>query len=180
MNTHFSKLTFVGVFRGCTDTYIATIETAGGAVIGNNDAGNTVIIGQVPTTFKTDTAGNPDLTFKWLNFRDTASGAREYFFNNLKSRFAQSRLTQGDLINGRDIANALSIRVEVEKLYQDLSGPDFVLVQAGADAIKFFKDNLTITLDLATGKATVQMIVPIVTQLRIILVTMKITFSVEG
>jgi hypothetical protein len=35
-------------------------------------------------------------------------------------------------------------------------------------------------LDLAAGRATVQMTVPIVTQLREILATMKIAFSTEG
>ena len=43
-------------------------------------------------------------------------------FNNLKSRFAQSRLTEGAVVRGRDMANANTIRAYMEKLYLDLAG----------------------------------------------------------
>ena len=79
----------------------------------------------------------------------------EYFFNNLKSRFAQSRLTEGDVLKGRDMANDLTIIAFCEKLYQDLSGTDYVLLQDGETAFKFFKDNITVVLDMANGKATI-------------------------
>jgi hypothetical protein len=115
-----------------------------------------------------------------MNYVDTSSQAREYYFNNLKSRFAQSRLTTGDVIKGRDMANDLTIRAYCEKLYLDLSGPDFVLLQTGETAVKFYKDNLSIVLDLATGKATITMTVPLVTQLREIVATMKIAFTTES
>ena len=178
-NTPFPQLPLVGVGRGFTEVEIQQINDAGGAVIGNNTARNTAIIGEVPTTYKTDNAGNTDVTFKYLNYRDTASASREYFFNNLKARFAQSRLTEGATVRGRDQVNDLTIVSFIEKLYQDLGGPEFVLVQAGDQAIAFFKENLDVVLDLAQGKATVQMITPIVTQLRTILVTQKISFSAE-
>lgn len=179
-NTPFPNLPLIPTGLGFTATEITQLRDAGGVVIGNNPARTGVVLSQCPTTYKTDAAGNPDITFKWLNFRDTASGSREYFFNNLKARFTQSRLTAGDVIRGRDIVNDMVIQAFIEKLYQDLSGPDFVLVQAGDDEIAFFKDNLFITLDLAAGEATVQMETPIVTQLRSIPVTQKIAFSIEG
>jgi hypothetical protein len=145
--------------------------------MGVNRGGTGALVGEVPTTYKTDPASNPDLTFKFLNFVDTGSNVREYFFNNLKARFAQSRLTEGAVSRGRDMANQVVIAVFLDKLYNDLAGPNFVLVQDGEAAIKFFKENRTIVLDLATGKAIVTMQVPIVTQLRSIIVTMKIAFS---
>ena len=137
-------------------------------------------MGEIVTTYKTDSAGNPDVSFTFANFVDTSSNAREYFANNLKSRFAQSRLTEGDVQRGRDMANAVVIGAFLDGLYQDLSGPDFVLVQAGEDALQFFKDNRTITLNLAQGRATITMKVPIVTQLREIIATMQIAFSIAG
>jgi phage tail sheath gpL-like len=179
-NTPFSFLPLVSVARGWTDTEIEQLFYAGGSVLGNNSAGNSAICGEILTTYKTDSAGNDDVSFKFLNYVDTASNAREYFFNNLKSRFAQSRLTTGDVLHGRDMANDLTIQAYCEKLYQDLSGTDYVLLQAGEAATKFFKDNLDISLDLANGKATITMIVPLVVQLREINVTMKIAFSTEG
>lgn len=179
-NTAFPDLPLVPTRFGWNNTEIEQLHTAGGTVLGINVAGNAALAGEVPTTYKTDTAGNPDVSFKYLNYVDTASNSREYFYNNLKARFAQSRLTEGDVIKGRDMANDLTISAYCEKLYQDLAGVDYVLLQAGDDALKFFKDNISVTLDLATGRATVQMTVPLVTQLREILATMKIAFSTEG
>lgn len=176
-NTPLPDLPVPGEGRGFLLTEIEQLTTAGGVVFGRNRTGTDALVGEVPTTYKTDAAANPDVTFKNLEFVDTESNAREYFFNNLKARFAQSRLTQGAVARGRDMANDTIIRAFCEKLYSDLAGPDFVLVQDGEAAIKFFKDNLTVTLDLALGKVTLTMLVPIVTQLRQIIATMRISFT---
>lgn len=179
-NTPAPDLPLTGTGRGLTETEIEQLFSAGGSVIGNNVAGNSVIFGEVVTTYKNDAAGTSDISFKFLNYVDTASNVREYFYNNLRSRFAQSRLTEGDVIRGRDQANALTIRAFCEGLYQDLSGPDFVLLEAGEEALTFFKNNLNVTIDKANGRATVTMIVPIVTQLREIQATIKIAFSTQS
>ena len=179
-NTPAPDLPLTATGRGFTETEIEQLFDAGGSVIGNNVAGNAVIFGEVVTTYKNDAAGSPDISFKFLNYVDTASNVREYYYNNLRSRFAQSRLTEGDVIRGRDQANALTIRAFCEKLYQDLSGPDFVLLEAGEEALTFYKNNLNVTIDKANGRATVTMIVPIVTQLREILATIKIAFSTQS
>ena len=179
-NTSFPNLPLVATGRGFNNTEIEQLHDAGGSVLGSNVSGNASIAGEIVTTYKTDSAGNPDVSFKYLNYVDTASNAREYFYNNLRARFAQSRLTEGDVIKGRDMANDLTIAAYCEKLYQDLSGVDYVLLQAGETALKFFKENLSVTLDLTTGTATILMTVPIVTQLREILATLKIAFSTEG
>lgn len=179
-NTPLSDLPTIKPGRGWTDTEIEQLFDAGGAVIGVNTGGTSALVGEVVTTFKTDAASNPDPTFQFLNFVDTASQAREYFFSNLRSRFAQSRLTEGSVTRGRDMANSVIIRAFCEQLYQDLSGADFVLTQAGEAAIVFFKNNLVITIALATGTVTITMLVPIVTQLRVINATFKIAFSTTG
>ena len=179
-NTPAPDLPLTATGRGFTETEIEQLFAAGGSVIGNNVAGNAVIFGEVVTTYKNDAAGTADISFKFLNYVDTASNVREYYYNNLRSRFAQTRLTEGDVVRGRDQANALTIRAFCERLYQDLSGPDFVLLEAGEDALTFYKNNLNVTIDKANGRATVTMIVPIVTQLREILATIKIAFSTES
>lgn len=179
-NTPYPLLPLIEIGDGFSPSEKSQLIDAGATVLGNNTSKTSIIQDQTPTTYKTDAAGNDDITFKWLNYRDTASGAREYFFNNLRKRFAQSRLTQGNIAKGRDMANELVIKAYCEKLYQDLAGPEYVLVQDGEDAIQFFKQNLTVTLDMANGKATIQMLTPIVTQLRVIIATMKIAFSVEA
>ena len=179
-NTPFDDLIPIKTGRGFDDAEIETLHDEGGSVVGNNIAANGIITGEIVTTYKTDVAGNPDITFKYLNYVDTASGAREYFWNNYRQRFAQSRLTEGDIIKGRDMANENVIRSYSKRLYQDLSGPDFVLLEAGETALKFFDGNLVIVIDKASGTVTIQMIVPIVTQLREIAATLKIAFSTNA
>lgn len=179
-NTPFPNFPQIDIGDGFTRAEIETLHDNGGFVIGNNTAGNTSIAGEVVTTYKTDSASNPDVSFKYMNYVDTISNIREYYFNNLKSRFAQSRLTGGDLIRGRDMANQELIESFCTQLYTELSGEDFVLTQSGEDALLFFNNNLVVTLNLSTGTVTITMKVPIVTQLRTILATVQIAFSTTG
>ena len=78
------------------------------------------------------------------------------------------------------MANAGVIRAFLKQLYQALSGVDFVLLEAGPDALNFFLANLIITVNKQTGTVFIQMTVPIVTQLRTINATMKIAFSTNA
>ena len=176
-NTVISALPGISSGRGWTDIEIEQLKDAGGSVMGTNRGNDTGLAGEVVTTYLTDAASNPDVTFTFLNYMDTSSNIREYFFNNYKKRFAQSRLTEGNLSRGRDIANELLIRAYSEQLYADLASGDFVLVQSGEEALNFYKQNLDVDLDLAIGRVSVNMFVPIVTQLRTIIGTIKIAFS---
>lgn len=179
-NTPAATLFAIKTGRGFDKLEVETLLDSGISLAGNNVAGNTVIFGEVVTTYKTDVAGNPDISFKFLNYVDTATQSREYFFNNYRKRFAQSRLTEGDTIQGRDMANANTLRSYSKRLYADLSGTDFVLLEAGDEALQFYDDNLIILIDKAQGKATISMKVIIVTQLREIIATMQLAFSTEG
>jgi phage tail sheath gpL-like len=136
-----------------------------------------IIFGEVVTTYKYDSASNADISFKYIEYVETASNVREYFFNNVRTRFAQSRLTAGDVVGNRNMANAGVISAYFDELYSTLAGANYVLTQSGENAMAFFKANKTVTVDIATGKATVTMIVPIVTQLREIFAEMQIAFD---
>jgi len=179
-NTPFPSLPLIPTGKGFDATEIESLLAIGLSTIGNNRAGNTTILGETVTTYKNDSAGNPDISFKFLNFVDTSSNVREFMFNNVKSRFAQSRLTEGDVIEGRSMANESVVRAFLNGLYDTLSGPDFVLVQAGEDAKEFFNTNLVISIDLDVGKVTANMQVPLVTQFREFIGTIQIAFSTEG
>lgn len=145
------------------------------AAYGPNDAFNATIFGAFVTTYLTDTAGNPDTSYKYLNTVDTASVIREFFFVNLRARYAQTRLTNGDLVPGRDMANETSIRAFMKTLYQELA--DQTLVQKGQAATADFELNLDVSLDLATGTVTFSMAPLLVSQLRVILGTIQINFG---
>jgi phage tail sheath gpL-like len=177
-NTPIDQLPAIAAGRGWTETEIRQLVAAGRAVMGMNIGGDTALVGEVVTTYVTDSASNPDPTFTFLNYVDTASQIREYRFNNLRAQYAQSRLTEGSVTRGRSMANKTTIKAFVEKLYLDLAGPNYVLVQDGEAAIQFYKDNLFVVPTLSSGLVTITDLTPIVTQLRTIVMPMKITFSV--
>lgn len=179
-NTPFADLLPIKTGRGFDATEIEGLLEDGLTVLGNNPAGNAVISGEVVTTYKNDSAGNPDITFKYQNYVDTASQAREYLYNNNRARFSQSRLTEGDLIKGRDMANEQLIRTYQNRLYQTLSGPDYVLFEDGETAKEFFNDNLTIAIDKANGLVTMVMEPVIVTQFRTLTASLRVAFSTQS
>ena len=179
-NTPFFQLPSISAGKGFTTVEVEELQDTGIAVLGNNRAGNTIIAGEIVTTRKTDAAANPEDTFKFLNNVDTSVTVREFMFNNLKARFAQSRLTEGDLVPNRSMANQGVVEAFLDGLYTLLAGEDYVLTQAGVAALTFFKENRTVTLDLIDGKVTVVMKTPIVVQFRTLIATMQIAFSTEG
>jgi phage tail sheath gpL-like len=176
-NTPMDFLPVMDTDRGFTNTEVAALKALGGSVMGNNTANNLVLVGEVVTAYKTDAQGNADTTWKYLNYVNTSENIAEYFFDNLKADYAQSRLTEGDLKARLSMANATSIAAKMVKYYKELS--EMALVQAGEAALAFFKDNLSITLDMANGKVNMDAKVAIVTQVRQFVVPIKIAFSVN-
>lgn len=158
-----------------TLTQLADLTDDGYTTLGANQAYNAVILGQAITTYKTNTAGDPDTSFRFLNTVDTSSAIREYNVVNLKARYAQTRLTTGDLIAGRDMANEASIRAFCKSLYQDLA--ELAIVEAGATAEKDFTQNLIVSVSVSTGTVTINMAPLQVGQIRTILGTIAVKFA---
>jgi len=156
------------------------LKNDGYTIVGVNSSKTSAIMGEVVTTYKFDTLGNPDPSFKYLNYVRTGYLALEIFFATLKANNSQSRLTEGSLVDGRLIQNRKSIEAQYLAIYTRLSGQDFVLTQAGTDATNYFLDNLTLTLDYANGKVTSSGKLPIVTQIRDFVVTFQLSFTVGG
>jgi len=162
----------VDVFDGAEQ---AELNADGFSVVGPNRPITETLTGAVVTTYKTDDAGNEDVSFKYLNYVDTASLCREFIFNNFKAIFAQSRLTDGDLIAGRSMENAASIKAVFKRLLDILK--DNALVRDGREADKIVDDSLVVVLDLAGRSATLSSVLPIVTQLETINVPLQLTFE---
>lgn len=159
-----------------TTTEQAELEDAGFATFGVNPAGNEMIMGAVPTTWKTDAAGNENVSFHYLNYVDTGSVCREVFFRTLRSTYVQSRLTEGDLIPGYSMANAESIKSTLLRIYRTLANQ--ALLQAGREAESYFSANTTVTVNLADRKVDIAGPLPIVTQLGIINYALQFSFTV--
>lgn len=176
-NTPLFDIAILDPDKGFDDvTEAPNVLAAGGTIIGNNVAGNTVLLGDVPTTYKTDVAGNPDLSYKYLNYVDAISAAVEYQFNNLKIDFKQHRLTEGEVKAGRAMVNVGKFNSQLRKYFCDLQ--DLVIAPAGDDALKFYTENLSSVADMVNGKIVSENQLPIVTQLREILVNTKMSFNI--
>jgi phage tail sheath gpL-like len=162
---------------GFTQTEIEELFDVGVSVIGNNLTGTNLLLGEMVTTYKTDAVGNPDKSFRFLNTVDTVSASAEYMFNNLKVDFVQSRLTAGNVRQGYALVNEAAFRSQIVKYFIDLG--DLLLVPTGNDAVNFFKSNLSLVINLLDGKITANNNLPIVVQLRNIIVNNKTTFDFE-
>lgn len=153
----------------------AELNITGFSVVGPNKPVTDTITGAIVTTYKTDAAGNDDVSFKYLNYVDTASVCREFLFTNFKSLFAQTRLTDGDLVAGRAMENAASLKAAFKGLLGVLK--DAVLIRDGRTADKLVDDSLEVELDLAGRSATINSVLPIVTQLETINVVLQMSFT---
>jgi len=177
-NTPYVNLPTIDAGKGWTLAEEMQLNAAGAAVFTNSRSGTVLLQGRVVSTYKTDVLGAPDETFKFLNAVDVSSAIREFYFDQLKLRFAQSRLTLGDVEPNRAMTNPQGIAAFCVLLYQRLGSPDFVLVQAGAQSINFYKSNLNVkVLDLAIGSVQVSMKVLLVSQLRSIELPIEVTFT---
>ena len=176
-NTPLSLIPTIPTGLGFTSLQGEQLKTAGGTRVANNRAANGVICDEILTTYKTDFAANPDVTFRFLNSVDTSSGVREFYVNNYRARYAQSRLTDGALLRGRDMVNQAQIEAFSTELYAELSGTDFILTRAGEANLNFFIENLIVTLDLSVGSVSIQMTAPLVSQVRDIEATITVTFA---
>ncbi len=182
-NTPFSLLGVIETNKDFSDIEAQEIEDSGGWLLRNNPANIAVISNEAVTTYKTDSLGNADITFKYVNYLDTLSLCREYIFNSLKRDLSQHILTTGQLIAGRPMVNAVSFIATMMGYYRALSGitgnNDYVLLRAGTAEASAFKKAIedTIVITLATGTITTDTIANIVTQVRDILINLTPTFE---
>lgn len=147
---------------------IQEINEAGGSVWDNNSEDNGLVMGEQLSTYKTDLAGNEDITWKFMNYRDTGSAVREYRFKNFKKDFAQSRMNDD---TEKEIRNAFL------RYYKTLASDDYRLLRSGKESYKFYNENLKVSLDFASGTVTVICQDPYVTQLREVNGFFKATFN---
>lgn len=174
-NTSLPNLPVGNAVDFFTTDELGELRDNGVALVGPNRVFNGTIMGEFVTTYLTDIAGNPDISYKFINTVDTASVIREFYFENYKNNYPQTRLTEGDLIAGYDMANEASIRAFSGQLYDELAND--ALTQLGFAAKKDYDDNLVIVVNIATGTVTIDQAPLLVTQLRVILGTIQVNFG---
>ena len=183
-NTPFFNLLTPDVGDSFTNIEIAQLKDAGAWVIDANRAYANVIAGEVVTTYLTDVAGNPDPSFGFLNYVDSASVSREYIVNNTRAQYPQYRATGGALPPNLDAANEASIAAFVAEKYSELGVEGLVNTGVGTvngeqvDYDKLFRENLTVSLNTVTGRFSVALKLYIVVQLRAIIYDMAVSFEI--
>lgn len=150
------------------------LEGAGVSVIGANVTRNGVIAGAMVTTYLNDSAGNPDDTWKWLNWRRTHSVMREFFVNNIREDLAQHRLTAGSAVPGYAIVDEPLFRGLCGEYYDVLS--DDVITVSGREARKYFDDNLVVTFVPDQRKIQMAADVPMVSQFGVLTGSLRFNF----
>lgn len=175
-NTPLYNINTVDSSLGFSKTDISQLNDGGVSVFGNNISNTQVILGSVVTSYQKNTQGQDDPTWHYANTVETVSVAAEYIFNNLKSDFAQSRLTTGSLKAGRGNANRDSIMARLKKYYLDLG--EMQIVRDDDESVQFFLDSIVLYVDLITGSVTGSANIPIVVQLREILMNLITTFNI--
>jgi phage tail sheath gpL-like len=170
--------------EGFTEEEASDLRDSGLSLLGNNRANNALISGAIYTTYKTNVAGQEDATYKFLNYVDTATACREFILNALTIDFAQSRLTSGSSVVGYDIVTKGRVASAMLGYMKTLGGDGYVLLQAGVledgrTIESIIDSNLVIDFDEIEGNIFISSILPIMVQVRSIVVPLSITFNVN-
>lgn len=182
-NTPVTLLPVIETGDDFTDLEAAELESSGVWLLRNNPGNTAIISNEAVTTYKTNTSGQVDATYEYVNYLDTLSLIREYVFNRIKADLSQHILTTGSLIAGRPMINSEGFVALMMGYYDVLSGTNgnnnYVLLRAGESEKDAFKQAIedSIVVTLPTGTITTESIANIVTQVRDIVVNFTPTFE---
>lgn len=148
----FSNLPAIPETKNFTGIQLSQLRNAGATTFSMDGARVDVLSNEVMLT--SFDAANPTptgLTFKFLNDNDTLTTAREYIFTNIKTRFAQAALYDGDIPANTVGVNQEVMRSFLLELWTDLTGPAFGVLQGGLANQQDFLDSVVINIDTANG-----------------------------
>lgn len=156
---------------------VQELINSGGYTFQNNKSNTMLLLAEVRTTYKTNTLGDSDPTFKYLNYVDTLTIAREYFFNGYKQTYPRHTMTTAEQApsNLRAFVTKNEFIATSVQFYNELV--NFGLFRGGKD-VEFAQRMLdTIDFDILNGKISSQVIAPITTQLREIFIDFIADFN---
>lgn len=144
-NTSLTK--YVSIASDYTRQETNELENLRYSVIGYDLSETNVLVGDVYTTYRVNTDGVQDDTFKYLNNTDVALSSKEYFFNNLKADNRQSTLSTGVARSRFGQKNQAEITSDMVKYWFALVDTYGILQDNQED----FKANLIVNLIPSTG-----------------------------
>lgn len=176
--TPYDNLSVIDIDQMWSDTERDFLKDSGFGILGNNVNNSEIIADDIVTRYKTNAAGDLDLSFKFLNYVDQAVTVRDVFHTTLKTVYAQTRLTDGSLVPNFNITNGPDIKAELISIYEFLAAN--AVVPDGDAAFRAFRSSLVVTVFPIEGRVEISMLDPVVTQLRDVDVIMQLTFSVNS
>jgi hypothetical protein len=169
-NMKLNNTTTIPVGKGFTRLEILGIADLGGSTFGmENDNSVAITNAALLSSYKRSAPTATGLTYHYLNDNDTLTTARDYILTNVKNTYSQAALTTGNIIPNNSnitIANEKSIRSLFLELWIDLTGPDFSVLQGGAELQAEFLENLNVVVDTSTGSSSGSMAINRMGQLR--------------
>lgn len=153
------------------------IEKYGGTVWQNNRSGLGLTTAGVVTTYKTNSAGNTDLSFKYLEYITTISEFKRLASDLFYSKFSNARIGGSTAVGNRNMINESAIKAFCLELHLIASGENYCLTRKGRAEQNAFEASLQIGIDRAKGKVTIRGSLLPVTQLRECVSTFALDFN---
>lgn len=156
-NMKLVDLAIMPAERAPTLTEVEAIGQLGGSTLSVDESGTVTVTNPLWTTaYKAETPTAEGYTYKDVNKSDCATTAREYIFRNLKNYYSQSALTAGVDPNNPliRVATEKNIRAYIVGLWQDLTGPDYAVLQGSPALLTQFQENLVVNVDTTTGSVS--------------------------
>jgi hypothetical protein len=154
------------------------LNDAGISTYGVNRTGTQNITGNFLTLWKTDAAGNVNKTWQQVEFLYTSFYVREWAFSSLKTRLANTRMTNGELVSGYSMVNKEAVEEMAVLIYRELG--TMALCTSGTEAEKKFRAKLFVELNPKETKVTINATYEIVSHVGTIDHTMRITTNYTG
>jgi hypothetical protein len=151
----------------------ALLNASNVSTYGVNRTGTTTISGNMLTMWKTDAAGNVNLTYKQAEYLYTAMTVREWMDSAARVKYGSQRMTNGETIIGHSMINQASVEEWVLSQYRNLA--NMTLVTKGGAAEKSFRKGLMVTLKPAQTRISFLATYEIVTHVGIIDMTLRTT-----
>jgi hypothetical protein len=95
----------------------ALLNASNVSTYGVNRTGTTTISGNMLTMWKTDAAGNVNLTYKQAEYLYTAMTIREWMDSAARVKYGSQRMTNGDTVIGHSMVNQASVEEWVLSQY---------------------------------------------------------------
>jgi hypothetical protein len=163
---------------GFTMAEVDSIEEAGGTVWQNNRSGLGLTTAGAVTTYKTDAGGNSDLSFKYLNYISTISEFKKLASALFYSRYSAARLGGSTIVSRRGMVNIDIMKAFWEEVYLTAGQDGYCLTRLGKEELDFFKQNLEVGIDFASGTVSTSGRVLPVTQLRNASAVFSLAFNI--